>query len=780
MQLNQKLKVEAATEKNVISQLWFKYFPYWPLFIIFLILSVVGAKYKLSKTTPLYQATATMLIKDEKKGVDDNKLMQEMNQLSAKKIIENEIEVLKSRELMDEVVKNLHLYARVYQKSKSKDISAYTTSPITIQAMNPDSLGVANEVFFTYDSAKKRVIIGNLSYPANEWVNTKYGILKFSSRPVSSMPVDPLFFSLSSPKYVSPSFLDGLSVASASKLSSVVNLKLMDEVPQRSEDVLNGLISAYNNAAVKDKNKLAASTLQFVDERLAIVGKDLTEIETKMQQYKSNQGAIEISSQGQMFLQSVNANDQKMGDVNNQLAVLNQVENYVRSKDNTGGIVPSTVGVNDPLLTDLLTRLYDYELQYDKLKPTTAENSPILLSINDQINKIKPSILENINNQKKNLEASRSNLYSTNNRYSSQLNALPKMERDLLEISREQNIKSGIYNYLLQKREETALSHASTVADTRVIDQAQASFTPVSPDPKKYYILAFAVAFIIAIGIVTAAEMLKRTILFRHEIEKYTSIPIIGEIAHEKSKTPLVIGLGKRTFIAEQFRKLRTSLPYIGLVGQKKKLLITSNASGDGKSFVVANLGLSLAMVDKKVVVLEFDLSNPTLSDKLEVTTINKGLTDYLRGEAEPEEIIRRTTVNENLFVMPAGSLPENPSELIMSERVGDLMDFLTPLFDYIIIDTAPVGLLSDAYVLSNYVDASLYVIRHGHTFKVSVERIDANNKINELKNMAIVFNGVKSRGFSNNGYGYGYGYGYIHKEKEVKKKRFFGSKVKA
>ncbi len=310
----------------------------------------------------------------------------------------------------------------------------------------------------------------------------------------------------------------------------------MDELPQRSEDILNGLIAAYNNAAVKDKNKLAASTLEFVDERLAIVGKDLTAIESKLQQYKSNRGAVEISSQGQMFLQSVNDNDQKLSDVNVQLAVLNQVENYVRSKDNTGGIVPSTVGVNDPLLTQLLDKLYDEELKYDKLKTTTSENNPLLLSVNDQINKIKPSILENINNQKKNLEASRTNLFSTNNKYSSMLNALPQMEKDLLEISREQNIKSGIYNYLLQKREETALGQASTVADSRIIDKAQASTTPVSPNPKKFYIMAFALAFAIAIALVTAIEMLKRTILFRHEIEKYTSVPIIGEIAHDKSK----------------------------------------------------------------------------------------------------------------------------------------------------------------------------------------------------------------------------------------------------
>ena len=772
MQVNQKRELE-GTEKNLAAQLWFKYSPYWPLFLLLLLFCFAGAWLKLRYTTPLYESTATILIKDEKKGLDDSKMIESMNQLSTKKIIENEIEVIHSRALMNEVVKNLHMYAQVFEEGRVKDISAYASSPIMIQVNNPDSIiGIDKKVFFNYDRTKSQVIIEGQAYAVNTWLNTKkYGIIKFIPRTVNNVVKGALYFSLVNPKYVASGLVSRLNVASANKNSSVINLKLRDEVPNRSEDILNGLILAYNNAALKDKNTLATNTLAFVDDRLAIVGKDLSSIETKLQQYKSNRGAVDISSQGQLFLESVNVNDRKLSDVNVQITVLDQVENYIRSKDNTGGIVPSTVGVNDPLLTELLNKLYDAELQYDKLRATTGENNPMAISLNDQINKIKPSILENINSQKKGLEASRGNLYSTNNRYSSMLNTIPKMERDLVEISREQNIKSGIYNFLLQKREETALSHASTVADTRIIDKAQSSFAPVTPNRKMYYFLAVVLASILGIGLITANELTNRNILFRHEIEQYTSIPIIGEIIHEKSESPLVIGEGKRTFIAEQFRKLRTSLPYIGIHGDRKKILVTSTISGDGKSFIVANLGLSLAMADKKVMLLEFDLSNPSLSDKLSVS-VNKGLTDYIKGYAEPEEIIRRTAANKNLFIMPAGTLPDNPSELIMSEKVQELMEYLTPLFDYIIIDTAPVGLLSDAYVLSNYCDATLYVIRHRHTPKLSVERMDANNKINELKNMAIVFNGIRSRGFGKNGYGYGYGYGYIHEEKGTKRKK--------
>jgi len=310
---------------------------------------------------------------------------------------------------------------------------------------------------------------------------------------------------------------------------------------------------------------------------------------------------------------------------------------------------------------------------------------------------------------------------------------------------------------------------SSSIADSRTVDNAL-SFGPMSP-AKKIYMMAFMAALVLGIGFVTANEMLKRTILFRHEIEAFTSVPVIGEIVQDASGEAIVISPGKRTFIAEQFRNLRTSLSYLGIKNDKKRILVTSTVSGEGKSFVVANLAVSLAIAGKKVVVLEFDLSEPTLCAKLNFTNINKGITDYLQGNADPEEIIRRTSIHENLFVMPAGNdLPVNPFELIVSGKVPELLSYLSDIFEYIIVDSAPVGLLSDAYVLSNNCDATLYVVRHKHTRKVSIQRLDANNKINELKNIGIVFNGVKSRGFSKNGYGYGYGYGYIYNEKREKK----------
>lgn len=759
------------SEKNVFGQLWFKYFPYWPLFLILLTVALTGAWFYVRyKTNPYYEATASILIKDEKKGQDEAKMLESLNQLSAKKIIENEIEVIKSRQLLTEVAKKLHLYAPVYEKGRIKPATAYTTSPVIVQAQNPDSLGNPGDVFFSVGPDSKWVLIGNDTFMVNKWVRTPYGVLRFVPQAHDKMPKErPLYFNLEDPKVIATNLQANLQAASVSKLSSVISLKVKDENPKRAEDILNALIASYNEAALNDKNTLAANTLSFVNERLKYVEKDLDSIEQKLQQYKANQGAIDIGSQGTLFLQNVSELSQKIGDANVQMDVLNQVEKYVTSKDKTGGIVPSTVGVEDPILTKLLNDLYQNEMEYEKQIKTTGVNNPIVLSLRSEIDKMKPSILENIRNQKASLEASRNNLNSLNNRYSSLLSSIPQKERDLVEISRQQGIKSSVYNFLLQKKEETAMALSSSIADSRTVDNAL-SFGPMSP-AKKIYMMAVMAALVLGIGFVTANEMLKRTILFRHEIEAFTSVPVIGEIVHDESGEAVVIAPGKRTFIAEQFRNLRTSLSYLGIKNDKKRILVTSTVSGEGKSFVVANLAVSLAIAGKKVVVLEFDLSEPTLCAKLNFTNINKGITDYLQGNADPEEIIRRTTVHENLFVMPAGNeLPDNPSELIVSGKVPELLNYLSDIFEYIIVDSAPVGLLSDAYVLSNHCDATIYVVRHKHTRKVSIQRLDANNKINELKNIGIVFNGVKSRGFSKNGYGYGYGYGYIYNEKRDKK----------
>jgi tyrosine-protein kinase Etk/Wzc len=748
-----------------VKQLWVRYIAYWPMFLILFILSLAGGWFYLRYTIPLYQASAKILIKDEKKGSEDSKTMESFNTLSSKKIIENEMEVIQSSSLINDVVKKLYLYAPVFDEGKIRPMPAYTYSPVKIEVQNLNNIDKSGKIYFKYDTRSMRVVVNNNQYPLNAWVNTQYGVLRFIANPrYSGATSKNLYFTLVNPKNIMVDIQNNLKVVSASKLSTILNLVILDEVPERGEDILNELLAAYDKAIVDDKNTLAANTLVFVEERLTSVSKDVTSIEQKVQKYKANEGAIDISTQGRLFLENVSSNDQRLGQIGMQMAVLDKVEEYVHANTNQGGIIPSTLGINDESLSLLVNRLSEAETKYENMKKTVGVNNSSMLALQSQIEKLKPSIMENLKSQKSSLEASKANLSSTNNQYSSVLQSIPKKERDLIDINRELALKNEIYAFLSKKREETALAHASTVSDSRVVDKAQSSILPVSPKKKVVYMIALAVALVIGVGGVTAKEKFVSTILFRNEIEELTSFPIIGEISTEKSNESIVTGTGKRTFIAEQFRELRIALNFYKGSSKKRKILVTSTIAGEGKSFIATNLALSFALTGKKVVLLELDLNRPKLSINLNVNN-DKGISDFLLGTKDPEEIIKRTDTHENLFIIPSGPLPDNPSELLMNGKIEDLLDFLNGIFDYIIVDIAPVGPVTDAYVLSSLCDVTLYVIRHKYTPKVFVERLDENNKIKKLKNIALVFNGILPRGFGKNNYGYGYGYGHEYNQ---------------
>ncbi|MDE3124706.1 MAG: polysaccharide biosynthesis tyrosine autokinase [Bacteroidota bacterium] len=761
--------------ESLFRQMISKYLPYWPLFVVFLIIGGALAYTYLRYATPKYEATATLLVKDEKKGYDDSKFVESFNMISTKKIIENEIEVLQSRTLMDSVVRKLHLYAPIAQEGKIRPRPVYKESPVFIEAANPDSIKNVKKVLIKINNSYTSVTLNNnLTYAVNEWVYTPYGILKFTPNPavfVDNATDKPYYFSLLSPKETVENILHTLKVSASNKLSSVIELSYRDPVPKRAEDILNYLIQAYRNAAINEKNTLAKNTLAFIDDRLSLVGKDLDNIQQNIQSYKSGSGAVDISTQGQLYLQNVSANDQKMSDLNMQAAVLDQLDKMV-SSDRGGVILPSTLGVNDPALVLLITNLNNAQADYDKLRRTVAENNPMLVSITDQIKRIKGDIIENVKAQKNSIQTAKEKLAGTNNQYNAALTTIPQKERQLLEISRNQNIQNGIYQFLLQKREETKLSLAAIISDSRVVNYAEAGTDPVSPNKIIIYLAALAFAFGVPIVFISLKEGFNKKILFRDEITALTSMQIIGEIFYEKTKAPFVIESGKKSIISEQIRKIRAALPFLGISEKNKKILITSSISGEGKSFVAANLAAGISLTGQKVILLDFDLHNPGLSRALEKTD-EAGVSDYLKGEKEPEEVIRRVSGYENLFFIPAGNLPDNPSELVVNEKTKDLIQYVENIFDVVVIDSPPVFLATDAYILSNYCNATLYVVRHKYTPKMLLKRIDENCRINPLNNAAIVFNGVKSRGFFKNNYEYGYGYGndYVYTYNQPKQK---------
>jgi len=771
MMHNDRIKINEEAEDNLIQQFVSKYMPYWPMFVIAALISISVAVVYLHWAIPVYEANATIIIKDEKKGNEDSKLMESLDQISSKKIVENEIEILQSRTLMLDVVKDLGLYAPVYDEGKVNSISAYVLSPISVVSPNPDSMETSDDkIYFTYNDKNQTVLLNHkYSFPLNQIVKTPYGLLKFVPNPNFEPDNDnnkqKFYFELLSPPGVASSLLGGLKAEASSKLSSVIELSFRDQVPKRAEDILNQLLHAYDLASIAEKDKLASNTLSFVQVRLSAVAHDLDSIEKKIQQYKSGRGAVDVSTQGQLFLQNVSSNDQKIGEINTQLSILDQMEKSVTDRENSAVMAPSTLGISDPTLTQLTDKLYNAELEYDKLRKTVGENNPSLVTLRDQISKLKPGILQNIHNQQQNLYAAKQNLNATNGTYNSILQTVPQKERDLLDISREQSTMSAIYAFLLQKKEESELSHASTLPDHRIVDSAEASGAPVSPKRMLIYMVSIVACLGVCFAIIMVRESLTGKVLYRSEIELRTSIPIIGEIAFDRSKTPLVVEAGRRSFIAEEFRKLRISLSFLGIDEKHKKILITSSISGEGKSFIAANLAVSLSLTGKKVVIVDLDLNNPSIAKNLNVTQ-EEGITEFLTGQKEPEEIIKRVKAHENLFFISAGNLPENPTELLANGKANEIIDYLDNIFDVVIIDTSPLVLVTDGYLLTGLCDTTLYVIRHKYTPKVIIKRIDERNHINPIHNPAIIFNGVKIRGFFKNNYGYGYDYVYGNKER--------------
>lgn len=749
-------------EKVEVNHLMYRYIPYWPLFILLFLSFGFLAWLYIQFATPKYEITANILIKDEKKGADDPTAVQVINAYASKKLVENEIEVIRSRELFGKIVNDLLLYAPVFEEGLFSSKSAYTSAPIMIEVQKPEQIKDHKKISFQYDQYKSKVSINKKDYPLNEWVATPYGTLKFlKNNNQNSQGAQPFYFSLIHPSKIANSLRNQLDVNQSGKFSTVVTLKLKDEEPERGKKILNGLVDVYNKSAINEKNQMAANTLSIVEDRIKYVSRELDSIEGRVQKYKSQKGVTNLSEQGKLFLESVSDNDRKLANINMQLAVLGQVEKMLVTKGGQTTIVPSTLGFTDPVLTQLFQKLHEAEMQYERLKKTTPDGNPMMFSLKNEIENIKPIILDNIQTQKVSLLASKNDLHITNGMYASRMRTIPENEKELLEISRQQTIKNEAYSFLLQKREETVLSFAASVPDSRIVDRAEASTGPVSPKKMLIYFASLIVAFVVGLVYVNSRELISDKILFRSEVEKLTSIPVVAEIIKVKAKNSLIVNDPKQIVIAEQFRQLRAA---IGLFGQNikhRKLLITSSISGEGKSFVSSNLALSLALSGKRVLFMDMDLRNPRTSEIFGFKN-SIGIAEYLMGDCSLDEIVCKTDYN-NLYILPAGSVNMNTTELLLNGQVNNLFDRVQTEFDVLIIDAAPVDPVMDAFVLSDYCDFTLLVVRHRYTPKTMIQLLDENNKIKALKNTAIVFNSVKSRGFVKKVYGLGYGYGYMN-----------------
>ena len=756
------------TDRNVFLQILERYLPFWPLFVITTAISIAVTFVYLRSQVPVYVASAKVLLKDPNKGSGDSKILDALNIFGDKKIVENEIVVLKSTNLIQEVVKELNLYASVYNEGKVRIEELYKeNSPVYFYTTQLDSINPSKKYYFTIDWNRNSITIDNKAVHFNDSVilnNTVYKI-QINSKYPRDLKGKNYYVQFNSIEASASSIINDLKVNAISSQSTVIDIRLETPVPQKGIDILTRLFEVYNAKGIDDKNQTAAKTLDFIDKRLGLVTFQLDSVEKNVETFKSKNQVIDLSAQAQVYLDRVKDYDKSKSEIEIQLDVLNDVNNYINKKGSQAGTVPSLALLNDPTLANLLGRLYDAEFQLQKNKSIAGEKSDAVILAEEQVNKLRSDIRDNLGSIRKNLLSARNNINSTIGASTGLLSQIPQKERGLLDVTRQQAIKSNIVAYLLQKREETALNSASTIADLRVIENA-ASYGPIKPVANNYYLAGLVIGVLLALFIILIREQFNRKVLFTSEIEDKTKVPVVGEIIQVASKTPIVIQEGKRTIIAEQFRSLRTNLSFMALSEDAKTTLITSNISGEGKSFVSINLAISYTLTDKKVALLELDLRKPRLSNLLNVSR-DPGISNYLVGKIPIEGIIKETTI-KNLFVISAGAIPPNPSELILSNKFKEMMEEIKSKFDYLIIDSAPIGPVSDSLLLKDYADTTIFVVRHNATPKMYLKLIDNLFKQKKFKNMCIVFNGLKRRGIGGNygygsyGYGnYGFGYGY-------------------
>jgi tyrosine-protein kinase Etk/Wzc len=768
-------------EENIdILSYLFKYLRYWYWIVLSLALSLIGAYIYLKQYTPIYQVNATLLIKDEKKM--NSEVLEKLDMNSRSKLVENEIEVLKSRALIRKVVEDLNLIVSYWTEGKARDRELHTDSPIIVNTTEIADFAYDNPLYIKIEPNNKYQLLDNENndlgtFIYSQLVATKYGKFRVFDRdslnPKYSEPIKVVFKNRDD---LVNELINGLQIALLNPQSTLISLGLETAVPNKGKDILMNLLNEYTFTSLEDKNREATNTLRFIEERLKLVTAELGDVEQNVEQYRRAKGVTDLSSEANLFLGKVEENDSKLNELEIQLKVLDGIERYLNSSQ-VGIVAPATMmGVNDPVLTSYIDQLSQLEIERSKLAQTVQPGNPYLETINSQMRNVKQAIKENLNNQKTNLSVSKRSLVDLNSRLGNAISTIPRKEREFVGIKRQANIKEDLYLLLLRTREETALSYASTVTDSRLVDMPYSTGGAIRPNKKNIYSIGLLLGLLAPIAFISIKEMLTNTVQSKKEIERKTKIEVFGEIGlAPKGEKGEIIDIQSRTFVSEQIRMLRSNMQYLFMNSRKgigRTIVITSSMSGEGKSFITLNLAASLAFMDKKIIILGLDLRKPRIQEYLKIS--NKvGISTYLIGKLETiDEIVQSTTIR-NLHLIPSGPTPPNPSELISNGRLKDLIELLRHYYDYILIDTPPVGLVTDATILAPYTDTCLYLVRHEKTPKIYLNTINDLIKKKIFKSLHVIFNGVNYKNSSEYGYGYNHGYGREYYAEQPDKKNW-------
>jgi tyrosine-protein kinase Etk/Wzc len=754
-----------------VKDVLFKYIRFLPLFVISLALALLVAYIYLRYTTPVYQSNGALIVKDDNAGSPgggsgaNNDRFQQMFVMDNSINIKNEIEILKSRPLMKRVVEALNLNITYYVKGKIKESNIYRSSPFSVEVIEISDSTMGFVLPINIESNNKFKIGENQQlYSFGQKFENEYGIFRLNYNPIVTLSNE-YRITWEPTERVINNIVEKLIVAPGAS-AGVIQVEFEATNPVLAADVISVLMKEYQVVTREDKNETNRRMLDFIDDRMKGVEKELDSITASLLKYQRENNLINTESMSSSYLARIEKNDDELNQQRVEESIATMIDGYLRDEKNKYNLVPSALGLKDATIATMIS--YYHVAQLERKELIDANNpvtNPRVKEAESRIERVRLNILESIRNYKRAINSSISHLLELNNSALSKVRALPLKEQNLLEIKTKQETKQKVYNLLLEKREQTAISLAGTISNMKIIEDADINLIPVKPNPRNVYLISFVVGLALPSLFVFGIEVLNDKVTSRHDIERITKTSIIGEIGHSYMAEPLVVKPNHRGIVAEQFRIIRSNLQYILPHNPNPVILVTSSFSGEGKSFVSTNLGAVMSLANKRTIILEFDIRKPKVLSHMGLPK-KPGITNYMLGKVKLEELPIPVPNYDNLFVLACGPIPPNPSELLLEPQLNDLFAYLRKQFDVIIIDTAPVGMVSDAMALSRFADASLYVVRQGHTFKKQINLIDEFSVQGKLPKVSIILNDVKQHiGYGYYGYGrYGYGYGYSEK----------------
>jgi len=760
------------------KQIFFRYFSAWPWFLLSIAIGLSISFVYLRYSTPKYLVMARLLVNDDKKGGLDmqGNVLGDMGGLfGSKNSLDNEVEVLKTYDLIEKVVEDMKLNITYYRSGSIKNIELYKAPFEVVILKEADTIKKTDFTIKQQKNGKLLLTTNNsemtVSYDRPITIK-QIGILQIHNNTPLDKNED-YGFTIKSIDAATTDLLTSLTVLATNNKVTIIDLSLIHVVPQKGEDILNKLIAKYAQSNIDDKNMIADSTIKFIRNRLNIISNELGDLEGNIQGFKERNNLADMSEQSKILVQNTTQYVNDLSKVETQLNILTSLQNYLKDETRNKRVLPSTTLASDAVFNGLIERYNSLLLERDRrLLSQTSKNANIV-NLDAQISNLRADMLSNIENSQRTLTISRDGLKRQINNVEGNMQQVPKIERNYLNLARQQLIKQELYLFLMKKSEETAVSKTANLSNSKIIDSPRANLKPFSPQKQIVTLVFVLLALLVPVGFIYLKDLFNTKIESKEDIIRLTDVPIIGEISHNEDGENLIIANNSRSAISEQFRALRTNLAFYLNGDSSKTILLTSSMSGEGKSFAAINLGNILALTGKRVLLMELDLRKPGLTVKFGANN-SVGFTNYIIAQnSSIDDLIQPLEAHPNLFLLSSGPIPPNPAETIMNDRTKLLIEDLKTKFDYIIMDAPPIGIIADAQLLAPFADVSLYLVRQNYTNKDQIAIVQDLKYAKKWANLSIVINDIK-KGRS---YGYGYGYGYGEYNVEPKKPTFWSRK---